>query len=238
MYRKKKFNYLTSDTDMDPNLRFFRIMKMKNIMIAFGGQAGMGKDTAADILKELLDNRGFKTYRTSFAEGVKFIFCNTFGVERSTMEFTKRNSTPMENFEVTTRQALQKIGDGFREIKKTVWIEQLLERVNQIKTDKTNKTETITLISDLRYENEAKVLKEKGAVLVLIGRSSFLTDDSNASESYIGGKVRHFLDKSEDYDSSLHDLRSDDTTIFDFFIKNDGDIDAFKRIIVELHDKI
>lgn len=204
-------------------------IKMKKI-IAFGGQAGMGKDTAADEFHSLFKQNELQSYRTSFAEGVKNIFCKTFAVEKSTMESTKRDPNPMKEFEVSTRKALQKIGDGFREIKKTVWIEQLLERVKHIEDG------TTTLISDLRYENEADLLKRNKAILVLIGRSAMLNDDSNASESYIGNQVKLFLKKYENSTDVLYDLRNDDTTIFDFFIMNNDSLEEFKKVLSKLYE--
>lgn len=195
-------------------------------ILAVGGQAGMGKDTFVDEAERLMKMNA-SAYRTSFAEGVKSILSNTFSVSLGQIERSKRDPEPMPEFQVSTRRALQMIGDGFREIKQDVWVEQLLKRVDA--SDATH-----ALVTDLRYENEMKALKKRGGILVLVGRACMLNEDANPSESFMRLQVERQLGKHAG--EKVVDLRHDETTEFDFFVRNDGSLAEYRESVRRVLD--
>ena len=118
------------------------------------------------------------------------------------------------------RQCLQFIGDGYRKIRSDIWIEIAL------RDDGKN-----LIISDGRYFNEAKAIKEKNGMMFLIYRPGFLNDDPNPSES----QVRPLLEwacknlaegpikKTEDAPPEL--------AYFDYFVINNGSVEDFQKKI-------
>ena len=141
-------------------------------IIAVAGQLCVGKDMLADHLKYRLNLSGQNWKRNAFANAVKNVFENAFNVDRDFIEKWKRNPECPEGFLKNIRQSLQFIGDGFRQIKENIWIEIALRENNVI-------------LSDSRYINEAKAIKEKNGMCVVMYRPGFENDDPNPSEAQI-----------------------------------------------------
>ena len=143
------------------------------MIIGVGGQAQNGKDTIADYLKETFNARGGKWNRISFAKKVKSIFCDAFGVDLAFIEKWKVVNEPPPGFLKPIRQSLQFIGDGFREIQGSVWIDNAYKSVTEP-----------SICSDIRYVNELKVTKEKyGGMTIMVWRPGHENDDQNGSEA-------------------------------------------------------
>ena len=92
-------------------------------IVGFAGQMQNGKDTAADYMFEKIKSKWADVERASFADNVQRIFCETFNVDRSFVEEWKTKSEVPEGFDSPVRQGLQQIGDGFRKIQGSIWIE-------------------------------------------------------------------------------------------------------------------
>ena len=77
-------------------------------------------------------------------------------------------------------------------------------------------------------------LKEKGAFLILVGRSECLNDDQADSEKFIRGPIEHMLQYSQsliEIDSKItHEIASK----FDVFIKNDSHIESLREHVSNL----
>jgi hypothetical protein len=190
-------------------------------VIAAHGQFCVGKDTLCDYLVTKL-NKGKKKgpwKRTAFANAVKDVFCSAFGYDRKFVEEWKRKEEKPDNFLVPVRNALQKIGDGFREIKQDIWIDIALRDQENI------------IISDGRYLNEAKKVREKGGINILIYRAGFINNDPNPSEATLKPIVEYCRDTIPDgkiYHSTLVRY-PDGLENYDLFIRNDGDVAAFYK---------
>src|SRR5262252_270201 len=108
--------------------------------IGIAGQLGNGKDVLADYLVKRLNERRQHAYnteaggevlvpncelwhRTAFANAVKQVFEDSFGVDRAFVEKWKRIPEPPPGLKMNVRKGLQFIGDGFRQIKENIWIE-------------------------------------------------------------------------------------------------------------------
>lgn len=174
-------------------------------LIGCAGQARNGKDITADYLaKKLGWGRG------AFASNVKRIFCEAFGVEPDFIEEWKTSSEMPEGFQMVVRKALQFIGDGFRQIKDGVWVDMLLR----------DNPDSL-IISDIRYINELKAVRERGGINILIYRPGFMNDDPNDSEAVMKRFALHFIDGGRE-----GRVRSQgDYGLVDFFLVNDGSLD-------------
>lgn len=191
-------------------------------LIAAHGQAGMGKDTLCDYIAKKL-NKGKKKdwIRSAFANAVKDVFCQSFGYTRDFVEEWKRKDEVPAGLKVTVRQALQKIGDGFREINPEIWIDLALRNSGKL------------IISDGRYINEAKKVKESNGVNILIYRTGHLNNDPNPSEANLRPLIEHCANLIPDgriYHGTLVRY-PEGLDYYDMFLRNDGDLEAFYKKI-------
>lgn len=104
--------------------------------LAIGGKMGTGKSTCADFLVKCF---GFKKY--SFAAKLKEIATELFGMKQK------------------DRVLLQSLGTDMRKIRETVWVDYVLNKIEQEKPLK-------VVIDDMRYLNEATRLREHNFVLI------------------------------------------------------------------------
>jgi len=203
-----------------------------SFVIGVASQAQHGKDTLADRLCERLNSQSQSNWqRRAFAANVKRVFCETFGVDAAFVEEWKVKSEIPPGFDMPVRQALQFIGDGFRKIMGTIWL------------DLAFRDDLPKIISDVRYINEFTRVKAEGGLNILIGRPDRLNDDPNGSEA----QIRPYIDwcfKAFSPTTKFVDLRdvdwknlSADTkppegmNMFDVFIRNDGTIDELYNIV-------
>ena len=148
-------------------------------IIACAGQLCTGKDVLCDHLCEWLnkishtDSPEKLWKRDAFANAVKKVFTDSFGLDKDFIEKWKRSNEIPPGFLKPVRQSLQFIGDGFRQIKDEIWIDIALRDKNRI------------ILSDARYINEAKKVREEGGIIILLHRPGYLNDDPNPSESQI-----------------------------------------------------
>jgi hypothetical protein len=164
--------------------------------------------------------------RSAFANAVKEVYESAFGVNRDFVESWKRNPEPPPGFTKNVRQSLQFIGDGFRQIKGDIWIDIALR-------DEAKKL----IISDSRYINEAKAIRAKGGLMVVLYRPGFLNDDPNPSES----QIRPIVEWCDKYQSDgpimmevpLAGANSmpEGMEYYDFFLRNDGTLeDLYNKV--------
>lgn len=142
---------------------YFTINKSIMIKIAFGYKQRVGKDTACDYL-----TKHYGGIKLSFSEPLYCILNfaqNICGFDQS-----------------KDRRFLQFVGTEWaRTINDKVWIELMIEKI------KDNVDQNI-FISDLRFKNEAKVLKDLGFVCVEIRNKNVLDDysDHNSNKDLDG----------------------------------------------------
>lgn len=194
-------------------------------VIGIASQLAMGKDVLADYLVQKLNENG-SWNRAAFARTVKDIFCSSFGVTHEFIEEWKRNPEPPPGFLQNVRKSLQFIGDGFRKIKDGIWIDIAL------------RDESKNLIfSDSRYINEARAVRKKGGIMIVVYRPGFFNDDPNPSESQIRPVIEWCLETKQkdgpiNFDVDLEayqktGLTEEIVSNYDLFIANDGSVEDF-----------
>lgn len=189
-------------------------------LIAVYGQLANGKDVLCDDLALALNEKNeVKWERGAFANAVKDTFCRAFNVDRDFIEKWKRVNEPPPGFLLPIRKGLQNIGDGFRQIVADIWIEIALR-------DAKDKN---VIISDGRYINEAKSVKENGGINVLIYRDGFLNNDPNPSESQLKPLILYAKDHLSDGIINKGNIKNapEGLQYFDVFIRNESDRTAF-----------
>lgn len=196
---------------------------IKPIYIGIAGQMQAGKDTLADyVFEKLSQDNTFKLdfERAAFAKNVKKVLAETFNVSYTFIEEWKTNPEPPPGFDMTIREALQFIGDGFRKIKSSIWIDLMFR-------DKENK-----IISDVRYINEAHRIVSEGGFNILVAHPDRINNDPNGSETQIrpyavwclknmplSGRPNWKLEGSPEH-----------INLFSYFLRNDKEMDDLYQI--------
>ena len=149
-------------------------------IIGVAGQMRAGKDSLADNLQSILNKSGTSIHweRGAFAKAVKQIFMDAFAKDAAYIEKWKVIKEAPPDLDRPVRQSLQFIGDGFRTIKSSIWIDIFFR-------DKTPR-----ICADCRYINELKAIQEHGGFNILIVRPDKINDDPNGSEA----QMRPFAD--------------------------------------------
>lgn len=144
-------------------------------LIGLTGAIGSGKSTVAEILCQ---NHGYKelVFKNSMAESLAFIF------RVSTLVFTDRElkEKPLpELMGKSPRELMQSFGTdwGRKLVHPDIWVKC---------TEKVIETASLpnVVISDVRFENEAKMIKRLGGVIWKIERSDnpYKVESSHESE--------------------------------------------------------
>lgn len=207
------------------------------MIIGFVGLIGAGKDTAADYL---VNFHGFR--RDSFANTLKDAISNIFGWDRTLLEgrtaearawreqvdpwWAERLGMP----NLTPRWILQYWGtevcrNGFHD---DIWIASLENKIR--------KTKDNIVISDVRFPNEIKAIKNAGGMVVRVKRGQDpdwfqYAEAFNNGPNHIGWALsKDKLDKLGIHASEYSWVGRD----IDFEISNDGTIDELFASIEKL----
>lgn len=148
------------------------------MLIGITGQKFSGKSTVAKMLSEML---GYKV--VSFADKLKDITCVLSGCTREQLEnydFKECELVPNHlkpycgNAEFPTYRAfLQHFGsEVMRGINDSIWIDCTLDNCGEN-----------AIISDVRFPNEAKAIKEQGGIIIRVEREGLQSSDTHSSET-------------------------------------------------------
>lgn len=185
-------------------------------VIGVAAQLANGKDVLCDYLVQKLP--GWQ--RSAFANAVKGVFESSFGVTREFTEKWKRNPEAPPGMLQNVRKSLQFIGDGFRQIVDGIWIDIALR-------DESKKL----IISDSRYINEAKAVKAKGGIMIVLYRPGFLNDDPNPSEAQIKPVVEWCAENLEEGPIPHREGDPEFLQYYDYFFVNEGSLeDLYEKV--------
>lgn len=124
---------------------------MANIIIGLGSKAQIGKDYAAAQLKNYFD-----VERIAFADELKSDL--SFLFSKNGFDFDMLMSEP--TLKTKARPLLVAYGQVMREFNPDIWISRALKN-KELKHQ-------VTIITDVRFPNEAKMLKELGGYYIEI----------------------------------------------------------------------
>ena len=194
-------------------------MSATNFVVGVGGRARSGKDTLGGYLLERLNAIGElgRWERRKFAAPIKRIFMDVFGVDENFLETWKTLNEAPPGFQMPVRPCLTVIGDGFRHMKPTVWIDKLFRELHK----------THALITDVRYLNEMQTIRRSGGVIILLHRSATADVVPDPSEQEMIPLIRRLLDLGAE-----GPVRRDDVPC-DYFLTNEGSINDLLRKAAE-----
>jgi hypothetical protein len=178
-------------------------------LIGVASQAQHGKDTLANYLAQILNKKLGTNFwrRDAFANNVKRIYCETFNKDMDFVEKWKVIPEVPPGMDMTVRRALQFIGDGFRQIQGDIWIDLMFRKDDP------------KIISDIRYINELKAIKNRGGFTILVARQDKLNDDPNGSEAQIRPLITYAL--------GMSDERPEAMDFVDAVVLNNGTVEEF-----------
>ncbi|MFW5794549.1 MAG: hypothetical protein ACOCV1_03590 [Bacillota bacterium] len=189
----------------------------KYFCLGLCGQKRSGKDTIYNFIHKNLENEmnlDFK--KVAFADAVKNVLClfsykqngNLIKVDKEFIEEykTKEDLIP-ESWNMSVREALNNIGDRFREVCPNVWIDIALNSSG-------NK-----IVTDVRYSNEISEIKKRyHSLIIKIIRPSFSKEKGHRSET-------SFIEIDKSIPNNLEGPCSEYNNVpYDYIIRNNGDL--------------
>lgn len=187
--------------------------------IAISGKARAGKNTVAEMLVDYLKYKNSKEKIVALADPMKKIVQMMFPEASADCLYgpSELRATPIsDKFKdkngnlLTHRQALIDLGAFGRQYNGSIWLNCLVEDCNR-------STEINTyIVSDVRFINEFKYLKEAKFITIRVLRADCAKLD----------------DVSEVEQDSIDDSE------FDYVIHNDGSLDDLKKQVQRLSFKI
>jgi hypothetical protein len=137
------------------------------MIIGITGLAGAGKDTFAAILKNYFDNlkipKETKIYH--YADILKKICIDLYNMNPKMVYDNNLKEVPSKLLDgKSPRQILQDIGTKLREYDKDIFVKHM----NNVLT--TKDTDTSFIIADVRFDNEALLIKEHNGIIIHIER--------------------------------------------------------------------
>lgn len=184
---------------------------MSRMIIGFGAKRERGKDTAVNIAIRISENSGHPARRDAFAYPLKETCRIVFGFTDEQLYGKLKGAVdPFWGF--TPRWAMQQVGtEMFRKhIGSDVWVRSLVHRAQEDSPD------THLMISDVRFENEARAIQALGGKVVRCDREVPFDPEIDNHASEVA------LDNFNDWDAVLD---------------NNGSLDNLRRQVSELITK-
>lgn len=170
---------------------------MKPIIIGLAGQAGCGKDTFA---KHLWKNMHF--IRTSFAHPLKHCVKYLFKMSDEQIENRILKEMTDDRYGLSPRQIMQLFGTEFcrKMIHQNFWVNRMEESIKEGTFDR-------IVISDVRFPNEADLIRKYGT-LVHINRPNnpLAINSSHESEQILAINTGDICIDNNDLDESLYNF--------------------------------
>lgn len=205
--------------------------------IGFTGKMYSGKDTAGYFFKYCLE----RCVHDAFANPLKEILMDHFGFTKDQMYDPEMKKEWNEEWGMTNRAAMQKLGTECirNNFHPDAWVKVMKHRLsNNIKNNK------FTIITDVRFNNEAALIQEMGGIVVEITRSPYM-DFSDCNIDFdifpdfskwwllIKGRFNKVFRIKDKYEDNVTHASEQGVApeYIDLHIKNDGTID-------ELYEKV
>jgi hypothetical protein len=179
-------------------------------IIGICGNARSGKDTMADLIIEVLSDIGVKSAKTAFANELKkecrdFVM-NAIGIDTFTEKTEEKN---------IIRPLLVTWGSEIRrKLNPDVWVE---------KVEKSLVPNQVTIISDVRFQNEFNWLRGLDSYCIFVDRV-----DENGNQ----------VQPANDYERENNEfLRGNCDFHLTWSTVGDGNLKALKSVVVEVLEK-
>lgn len=172
------------------------------MLLVLIGNIGCGKSTAANILKEIgFIEYSFATPLKEFALSIGFNYVDVYGTQE---EKTRVNP----NFCISGRQFMQRFGtDVMRKETKVIFdnhIDNVWTKAMEIKIKNALALGKNVVVSDGRFPDEAKLIKDLGGIIIRLKRQNNNFESNHASEREMNNII---ADVEYFNDGTIEDLR-------------------------------
>lgn len=167
-------------------------------LIGITGKARSGKDTLAKLLWNHHDY-----VRIAFADPLKCAAQTIFGLTEDQTWNDELKEVVIPRWKLTPRQIFQRLGtESVRDVfGPHVWTERWLLSYEQVMN-----TDNV-VIPDVRFENEAKMIRELGGIIIEVRRGDGLAGAEGAHASEAGGiEADYVIDNNGTLETLLEDL--------------------------------
>jgi hypothetical protein len=177
---------------------------MKPLLIGLSGLARVGKDTAA---QHLVYHHGFQSY--AFADPLRDGLMHILNLSPCDFEGAQKE-LPLPWLGRSPRELMQSLGTewGRNSVHPELWL--LLAAQNLDLLARTHDAAHGLVVSDLRFENEASFIRQRGGVVIHINRDTASPVNAHVSEAGIqvrSGDIELFNDDSiEEYLGAIDNL--------------------------------
>jgi len=178
------------------------------VLIGIVGKKYSGKST---IASHLVEHHRFVEF--AFATPLKSVCMEAFGFSHKQLYGSMLEKESVDPYwGISPRQALQDVGKMFRDLYKVrPQYNQIWVRVVERSLSRLDSTWNI-VVSDVRYKDEANMIRKRGGILIGVYRSDLMTTDHHESEN--------------------QDIQ------VNIVIRNDGSIDDLKRKVDEVVERL
>jgi hypothetical protein len=163
------------------------------ILIGLAGKAGSGKDTAAAYLRKTY---GFS--QSAFAGPLKSMLA-AVGIHEPARD---QKELPLPGWDFSYRKAAQTLGTEWgRDLQGNFWLKLAENNIEMLQSVPVNLVQGHA-ITDVRFENEAEMVRSKGGVIIHIEGREYAVA-AHASEAGVAVQPKDFIVRN---DSTLEKL--------------------------------
>ena len=138
--------------------------RIRNRIIAISGKYGTGKDTLTYAIMKKLTERNFQVEHIKFADPLKKSCALISGLPFEDAYTDEGKSKMISSLNMTMGRLQQVMGTILREhLHPNIWITPVIEFCK-------NNPNKYCIISDCRFPNEVKAIKELGGIVIRINR--------------------------------------------------------------------
>ncbi len=191
-----------------------KVMKISTVAVR-GSGPGCGKDTVSDAIAAHLQNIGFQTHRSAFADTIREDVSKITDIPVEVIRTTDGKNIMIEHLGITVGKLLQVHGWTQRKLHHPeIWVESCMKRLPTT-------TETICILSDVRFRTEQKAVKDRNGIVIQV-----ISNRPIDSKTLAG---RSLTDPSE---------RDLDGIPADYTIENNGTLEELNDKVKTLVDKL
>lgn len=172
---------------------------MEPMLIGIAGKARSGKDSVGWYFKERYK---FQTY--AFADPLKKAASEMFGVPLSSFYDGILKEIVIEEWGFSPRQMIQRLGtEGGRQLfRKDIWTKRAEIEWNNVQRITIDNCRGL-VVTDIRFENEAEMIRKNGGLVIHIQRDDAQKINSHESENGVEFNPSDVIISNND---TIHDL--------------------------------
>lgn len=186
-------------------------MSVVNI-IAFGYRAGVGKNTACEILQKWYEaNPEILTlpWQFGFADPLKAACRELFDLTPAQLHNQESKEAKVDYWGLSPRQMFQKVGTGLRAaLGNDIFVRHMAKRIDELAQAA---YDPIVLIYDVRDPREARMIKDKGGRVFRIDRRDAIVTTAHETEN------------------AMNDFNE-----WSGVIENNGSVEDFRKAVIKI----